>query len=73
MPPLELRFVSGPDLVLEPRVHLAPPDGGARHFNVLHGRLGPRSTTGARRPPARSEPCAATSTAAGLWTLLRYR
>ncbi len=74
MPPLELRLVSGPDVdALEPRVHLAPPDGGARHFNVLRGHLGPQPTTGARRPPARSGPCAARSTAAGLGTLLRYR
>jgi hypothetical protein len=28
MPPLELRFVPGPDVVLEPSVHLAPPKRG---------------------------------------------
>jgi alanine dehydrogenase len=52
-------------VVLEPRVHLAPPNGGAGHFNVLRGHLGPehvsgvkvvgdfvgKSTTGARPPP----------------------
>jgi alanine dehydrogenase len=74
MPPLELRFVSGPDVdalgvgraeilaavedavraqgegrvVLEPRVHLAPPNGGAGHFNVLRGHLGPQHLSGVK-------------------------
>jgi ornithine cyclodeaminase/alanine dehydrogenase-like protein (mu-crystallin family) len=109
MPPLELRFVSGPDVdalgvgraeilaavedavraqgegrvVLEPRVHLAPPNGGAGHFNVLRR---PRARPGA---PAGADPVldrglATTdlavaqlllrrAEAAGLGTLLRYR
>jgi alanine dehydrogenase len=63
--PLELRFISGPDIdrlglgraeifalvkdavraqgdgevVLEPRVHLTPPNGGRGHFNILRGHL----------------------------------
>jgi hypothetical protein len=28
-------------VVLEARVHLAPPNGDAGHFNVLRGHLGP--------------------------------
>jgi alanine dehydrogenase len=74
MPPLELRFVSGPDVdalgvgraeilaavedavraqgagrvVLEPRVHLAPPNGGAGHLNVLRGHLGPQHLSGVK-------------------------
>jgi alanine dehydrogenase len=34
--------------VLEPRVHLAPPLGGARHFNVLRGHLGPEHVSGVK-------------------------
>jgi ornithine cyclodeaminase/alanine dehydrogenase-like protein (mu-crystallin family) len=35
-------------VVLEPRVHLAPPNGGARHFNVLRGHLGPEHVSGVK-------------------------
>jgi ornithine cyclodeaminase len=34
--------------VLEPRVHLAPPNGGAGHFNVLRGHLGPEHVSGVK-------------------------
>jgi alanine dehydrogenase len=34
--------------VLEPRVHLAPPNGGAGHFNVLRGHLGPQHVSGVK-------------------------
>jgi alanine dehydrogenase len=33
-------------VVLEPRVHLVPPNGGAGHFNVLRGHLGPERVSG---------------------------
>lgn len=33
-------------VVLEPRVHLVPPNGGAGHFNVLRGHLGPQNVSG---------------------------
>ena len=36
------------DVVLEPRVHLAPPNGGAGHFNVLRGHLGPEHVSGVK-------------------------
>ena len=65
MSPLQLRFISGPDVaqvgltraeifeavtealvaqgngqvVLEPRVHLTPPNGGRGHFNILRAHL----------------------------------
>jgi alanine dehydrogenase len=35
-------------VVLEPRVHLAPPNGGAGHFNVLRGHLGPERVSGVK-------------------------
>ena len=44
--------------MLEPRVHLAPPNGGARHFNVY----GTVSAVDLDR-----------AASAGLGTLLRYR
>ena len=34
--------------MLEPRVHLAPPNGGAGHFNVLRGHLGPEQVSGVK-------------------------
>ncbi|HEY4726525.1 MAG TPA: ornithine cyclodeaminase family protein, partial [Actinomycetota bacterium] len=36
------------NVVLEPRVHLAPPNGGAGHFNVLRGHLGPEHVSGVK-------------------------
>ncbi|MBW3602635.1 MAG: ornithine cyclodeaminase family protein [Actinobacteria bacterium] len=36
------------DVVLEPRVHLRPPNDGAGHFNVLRGHLGPQRVTGVK-------------------------
>lgn len=36
------------DVVLEPRVHLRPPNDGAGHFNVLRGHLGPRHVSGVK-------------------------
>ena len=33
-------------VVLEPRTHLVPPNGGAGHFNVLRGHLGPQEVSG---------------------------
>ncbi|GAC1401397.1 MAG: ornithine cyclodeaminase family protein [Chloroflexota bacterium] len=33
-------------VVLEPRVHLVPPNSGAGHFNVLRGHLGPHNVSG---------------------------
>jgi ornithine cyclodeaminase len=35
-------------VVLEPRVHLVPPNGGAGHFNVLRGHLGPQAVSGVK-------------------------
>jgi ornithine cyclodeaminase/alanine dehydrogenase-like protein (mu-crystallin family) len=87
MPPLELRFVSGPDVdalgvgrteilaavedavraqgegrvVLEPRVHLAPPNGGAGHRGLATTDL------------AVAQLLLRRAEAAGLGTLLRYR
>lgn len=34
------------EVVLEPRVHLIPPNNGAGHFNVLRGHLGPQHVSG---------------------------
>jgi alanine dehydrogenase len=34
--------------VLEPRVHLAPPNGGAGHFNLLRGHVGPLGVSGVK-------------------------
>jgi alanine dehydrogenase len=34
------------DVVLEPRVHLAPPNEGRGHFNILRGHLGPQQVSG---------------------------
>ena len=34
--------------MLEPRVHLAPPNGGAGHFNILRGHLGPEHVSGVK-------------------------
>lgn len=33
-------------VVLEPRVHLVPPNGGAGHFNILRGHLDPQWISG---------------------------
>lgn len=33
-------------VVLEPRMHLVPPNGGRGHFNVLRGHLGPQNVSG---------------------------
>ncbi|GAC1636257.1 MAG: ornithine cyclodeaminase family protein [Chloroflexota bacterium] len=34
------------EVVLEPRVHLVPPNGGRGHFNVLRGHMGPENVSG---------------------------
>jgi len=34
------------EVVLEPRVHLVPPNGGRGHFNILRGHLGPSNVSG---------------------------
>lgn len=36
------------DVVLEPRVHLIPPNGGKGHFNILRGYLGPENVCGVK-------------------------
>lgn len=36
------------DVVLEPRVHLVPPNGGAGHFNVLRGHVGSPGISGVK-------------------------
>lgn len=36
------------EVVLEPRVHLMPPNGGKGHFNVLRGYLGPQGVCGVK-------------------------
>ena len=36
------------DVVLEPRVHLAPPNEGRGHFNILRGHLGPQQVSGVK-------------------------
>jgi alanine dehydrogenase len=41
-----LRAQGNGQVVLEPRVHLMPPNGGAGHFNVLRGHLGPQNVSG---------------------------
>jgi alanine dehydrogenase len=33
-------------VVLEPRMHLVPPNGGRGHFNILRGHLGPQHISG---------------------------
>jgi alanine dehydrogenase len=60
-PGLSFRFVAQGEgrVVLEPRVHLAPPNGGARHFNVLRGHLLERRSGGeivAGTAPGRERP-----------------
>jgi ornithine cyclodeaminase len=35
-------------VVLEPRVHLVPPNDGAGHFNILRGHLGPKKVSGVK-------------------------
>ena len=35
-------------VVLEPRVHLVPPNGGRGHFNVLRGHLSPQNVSGVK-------------------------
>jgi alanine dehydrogenase len=35
-------------VVLEPRVHLVPPNGGRGHFNILRGHLGPNKVSGVK-------------------------
>ena len=72
--------------MLEPRVHLAPPNGGAGHFNVLRGHLGPEHVSGVpeerilfwRRGLATTDLAVARlfvrrAAEAGLGTVLRYR
>ena len=34
------------EVVLEPRMHLIPPNGGRGHFNILRGHLGPQQVSG---------------------------
>jgi ornithine cyclodeaminase len=41
-----LRAQGNGQVVLEPRVHLTPPNDGAGHFNVLRGHLGPQNVSG---------------------------
>ena len=36
------------EVVLEPRVHLMPPNGGKGHFNVLRGYVGPEGICGVK-------------------------
>jgi ornithine cyclodeaminase len=36
------------DVVLEPRMHLMPPNGGKGHFNVLRGYVGPENVCGVK-------------------------
>jgi alanine dehydrogenase len=36
------------EVVLEPRVHLIPPNGGKGHFNVLRGYVGPEGVCGVK-------------------------
>ncbi len=36
------------DVVLEPRMHLMPPNGGKGHFNVLRGYIGPENVCGVK-------------------------
>jgi len=35
-------------VVIEPRVHLVPPNGGHGHFNVLRGHLSPQNVSGVK-------------------------
>lgn len=41
-----LRAQGNSKVVLEPRVHLVPPNSGAGHFNVLRGHLVPQNVSG---------------------------
>lgn len=43
-----LRAQGNGDVVLEPRVHLSPPNGDKGHFNVLRGYLGPQNVCGVK-------------------------
>jgi alanine dehydrogenase len=36
------------EVVLEPRVHLTPPNGGRGHFNILRAHLGPARVSGVK-------------------------
>jgi alanine dehydrogenase len=36
------------EVVLEPRVHLTPPNGGRGHFNILRAHLGPAGVSGVK-------------------------
>lgn len=36
------------DVVIEPRMHLIPPNGGKGHFNVLRGYIGPENVCGVK-------------------------
>lgn len=36
------------DVILEPRTHLMPPNGGKGHFNVLRGYVGPEDVCGVK-------------------------
>jgi len=36
------------EVVLEPRVHLIPPNGGRGHFNILRAHLGPQAVSGVK-------------------------
>ncbi len=49
-------------VVLEPRVHLAPPNGGARHFNVLRRRAASREAFAARLAEELGKPVRAVAT-----------
>ncbi len=43
-----LRAQGNGNVVLEPRVHLIPPNGGKGHFNILRGYLGPQNVCGVK-------------------------
>ena len=43
-----LRAQGDGQVVLEPRMHLIPPNGGKGHFNILRGYLGPQNVCGVK-------------------------
>jgi ornithine cyclodeaminase len=43
-----LRAQGDGKVVLEPRTHLIPPNGGKGHFNILRGYLGPQNVCGVK-------------------------
>jgi alanine dehydrogenase len=43
-----LRAQGDGQVVLEPRTHLIPPNGGKGHFNILRGYLGPQNVCGVK-------------------------